>query len=108
LFAHELAKTLSRTIAELKSTMDIHEYDRWKAYDKLRPLDHAMRAELSAGIIAGMIAAQAGSNSTASDFIVDWESRIIAPPPGEPAPDLDHKLDSIFGAFDPPASRPPN
>ena len=56
--------------------IDSYELSEWEAYDRLEPLDHAMRAELSAGIVASTIAnCNRGKDSdpfTASDFMQKW------------------------------------
>ena len=56
--------------------VDSRELSELEAYDRLEPIDHAMRAELSAGIVASTIAnCNRGKDSdpfTAADFMQKW------------------------------------
>ena len=66
----------ARSVKHLLEDIDSYELSEWEAYDRLEPIDHAMRAELSAGITASTIAnCNRGKDSdpfTAADFMQKW------------------------------------
>jgi hypothetical protein len=65
------------TVKQLLAAIDSRELSEWQAYDRLEPLDHAARGELSAGIIASVLAnTHRDPNKhepyTAADFMQTW------------------------------------
>ena len=80
--------------------MPATEFDRWLAYDRVEPVDLAMRVELAMGIAASVTAASAGASGvTAADYMVDWHDRLTrrAVEAGQPDPLLINKLKAFFG-----------
>jgi len=66
------------TVKTLLHEIDSHELAEWEAFDRIEPIDHAHRAELSAGILAStMCNIHRDHKSTdpysASDFMVQWD-----------------------------------
>lgn len=77
MFYFRLAARMGLTVKRLLAEIDSHELAEWQAFDRLEPIDHARRAELSKAIVAATVAnGNRDSRTTdpyhASDFMQDW------------------------------------
>lgn len=92
-FALLLARTIGRTLAELRECMTAHEFGLWQAAYVAEPWGEA-REDLHAGIVAAAVTNVAGKVMpkgklvTPADFFVRWgkQDQIERAPDDEPAP----------------------
>lgn len=97
-----LAAHMRMSVKRLLREFDSREISEWKAFNVLHPLDHARRAEVSAGTIAAAFAAQySTSPQRASNYMRDYEAEFLEThPPEGPTPEaVAAKIDAIFGSI---------
>jgi hypothetical protein len=103
MFYFHLAAHLKKTVRQLLAELDSRELAEWKAFDRLSPIDHVRRAEVSAGTVAAaVVAPYCRTTPKASDFIrnyaADWTDAHVPAP--EPTPEqLEAKIDAFFGGL---------
>lgn len=93
-----LAGHLSMSLKRCLQEVDSRELTKWIAYDRLHPLDHARRGEVSAGIIAALLSVTGKRASDfMSDYAAEWRDKLFPPEPSDGQLVAD-KIDALFGS----------
>ena len=97
MFYFDLAGYLGMTVKRMLEELDSVEISKWRARDRLSPLDATKRIELALGIVASLIHnANWNKPEPASHFMVDW-GKEWREQPAEVTPEV--KADRIDAFF---------
>lgn len=102
MFYFRLAALFGKPVRQVLAELDSVELAEWRAFDRLSPIDHARRGEVSAGILAATLAAPHCSDTPkASDYMRNYEADWLEDQQeNEPSQDvIADKLDAMFGAY---------